>query len=206
MRLAYALAATIRIGHDSGSVVFDFPAETARAVNRLATRTWNDWTLYMRALMRSLSQALDSARESSGCTPDIPTETFIFVGGFYEKRQNSGHILFRHGTTSSEAELSLHPSGFNSPPFGSPAIIDLIDKQDPQFLKYSQPRRDAVFTLSEGIDRAEKDIRAHCDPVALKVDPDRCGGIGGRIQIATVTRSQGFKWVAGFEPADASCL
>jgi hypothetical protein len=201
VRLAYALAATARIGQGPGLVIFDFGIETALAFQRLAVRKWSDWPQYARALMNSIHHALDKARTASGLSLATTTETYVFIGGLHRGRQVAGHIHFFHGIMSSEADLALYPSEFNGPPFGSRIVFNLIDGDDPRFLQYSRPKRNAVFSLFDGIERAEKDIRAHYDPEALNVDPGVCKGVGGRVQIATVTLSQGFKWVSGFEPA-----
>ena len=56
-------------------------------------------------------------------------------------------------------------------------------------------------TLQQGIDRVHKDILLHYDPEARELDEKACSHIGGRVQIATVTFAEGFKWVPGFEPA-----
>jgi hypothetical protein len=200
VRLAYALAHTIRLGRAADQVMFDFPTEVPRAFEVLSARRRTDWQLYLRALAKTLSERLNASRNSSGLTLDKPTETYIFLGGYFEKRVKVGHIHFRHGAVSSEAEPYVHPPEFNAPPFGSEAVFDLISKGDSRFSQYSEPKRKNVFTLSEAISRAEKDIRAHCDLEALKLDPDRCRGIGGRVQIATVTFTHGFRWVRGFEP------
>jgi hypothetical protein len=55
-------------------------------------------------------------------------------------------------------------------------------------------------TLQQGIDRVHRDILLHYDPEARKIDEKACSHIGGRVQIATVTLSNGFKWVPGFGP------
>jgi hypothetical protein len=44
------------------------------------------------------------------------------------------------------------------------------------------------------------DILAHYNPEALAIDEPSCRGVGGRVQIGTVTFGEGFRWVPGFEP------
>lgn len=51
-----------------------------------------------------------------------------------------------------------------------------------------------------GIERVKKDILAHYDPEAIKIDETLRCTVGGRVQIATVTLSSSFQWVPGYEP------
>src|SRR5580658_5858004 len=65
VRLAYAVAATARIGPGRAQVDFDFTTETALAFERLGVRRWKDWYRYAGALTDSLLQALNKARNAS---------------------------------------------------------------------------------------------------------------------------------------------
>ena len=204
IHLAYALAGTLHLGEvlagQAGDrVIFDFSVETATATNVLASSKPSSWWNFVSDLTKSISRSLDRARSGSTYSLDKESETIVFVGGFYGKHLKSAHIKFRHGLRTSEAEPFLHPPGFNAP-HGSGKIFELIDNGDPRFAKYRNPRRDSVVTLSAAIERALNDIHAHCDPEALQIDKETCQGIGGRIQIATITPADGFKWVPGFEP------
>jgi hypothetical protein len=61
---------------------------------------------------------------------------------------------------------------------------------DRRFKKYFHTKGK---TLSSGIAHAKGYIEACCDPLAAEIDP-LCGGIGGHIHVATVTRESGFQW------------
>ena len=43
-------------------------------------------------------------------------------------------------------------------------------------------------------------IRACGSPQGRRLDPERCNEIGGHTQIATITRTRGFRWVPGHKP------
>jgi hypothetical protein len=202
VRLAYGLAGTIQMGPTADNVLFDFAIETARAVERLATSKRN-WWQYITALMSELARTLNLLRTSRD-TLAKPTNTWIFIGGFCGRHLKSGYISFEHGASVTEGKTFNNPAGFIPPPFGSPKVFDLIDAEDDRFLRYAKPRRNSVVTLSSAIERARNDVLAHYDREALKVDPDTCRTIGGRVQIATVTYSEGFRWVPGFESASGT--
>lgn len=199
-RLAYALAGSIRFGSEDG-VVLDLEIEMRNALTRMHHQTKN-WFNYVSNLTSELDRLIAQAKASSSRLLRKPTETWIFVVGLFGKHSKSAHIVFQHGNESTESEQYLHPPGFNAP-FGSKRIFELVDLGEGHFSKYTIPKRDAVRALSDAIERAKNDILAHCDPEALNVDNETCRGIGGRVQIATITRSAGFAWVPGFEPTGA---
>lgn len=195
--LAYGLAGTVRVGDEAG-IIYDFEPEAAQAFELMRSdnrrRNWYEYLLAVSATMRD---GLNRVRRGP---IKNATQTWIFVGGFYENLMKSAHLLFTHGPAATEVDVHTHPPNFTFGPFGSGQIFELVDSDDPRFIQYSQPKRKAVSNLATAIERIEKDIRAHCDPAALAVDEITCRGIGGRVQIATVT-AEGFRWVRGFEAA-----
>jgi hypothetical protein len=56
--------------------------------------------------------------------------------------------------------------------------------------KYFHPKGK---TLSSGIAHAKGFLEACCDPLAAEID-SMCGGIGGHIHVAAMTRESGFQW------------
>lgn len=82
---------------------------------------------------------------------------------------------------------------------GSEVVADLLfQTTDPRFSVY---RVNApTYTLAKATDIARNYILACCDPVALQIDPN-CADIGGHIHMAIITPAEGFRWIAGFEPA-----
>ena len=107
---------------------------------------------------------------------------------------------FAHGLGASDFEPYLHPPGFDVP-HGSTPVFQALDQEDQCFAPYLTPKRTDITTMALAIQRVRKDLQAHCDPEARRLDEVGCRGIGGRLQIATITFKDGFRWVPGFEPA-----
>jgi hypothetical protein len=79
----------------------------------------------------------------------------------------------------------------------------LEDLNDQTFSAYQTPLPSPEqITLTQGIESAKNHIHVCSDPRAVEIDPETCSKIGGRVQIATITPSEGFKWVPGYEPAE----
>jgi hypothetical protein len=202
MKLAYGLSGTIRIGETMDKVLFDFEPEIIRSVEKIGRRT--KWLNYLMALTADLEQSLNGARKASGQT--LATEigaTNISIGGFFERSQKLGHIRFEHRIQRSEAEPKNYPDGFSFP-FGFQEVLDLVNSGDARFSKYSLPPRIGLTTIAQGVERVRNDILAHYDPEAHTLNETIRWAIGGRVQIATITLADGFRWVPGFEPASAS--
>ena len=198
VKLAYGLFGTATIADQMDNVLFDFDVESARAFEE-ADHTLN-WWQYLTAFCAAIEQSLNDARRRCGLPVDthmLTHGTYVVIGGFYGRFQKLGHIEVKHNPERSEAVPHAYPSGFSFP-FGSIKVLDLVNAGDPRFSNYSQPPRQNLRTLAEGIERVRNDIKAHYDPKALEVD-NSCRGIGGRVQIATVTALDGFRWVSGFE-------
>lgn len=202
IHLAYGLAGAVRIGRNEADVTFDFKLNLELIMKKVGDKKPPNWWEYLSAVTRDLNESLCLARQISPAPFAEGLETWIFIGGFYGKHQKCAHLRFLHGASETEGEPFNHPPGFN-PPFGSPKIMELVNSEDPRFLQYATPKRERVSTLLAGIERTRKDVLAHYDPEALKVDEEGCWRIGGRVQIATITKSKGFEWVEGFEPVPA---
>jgi hypothetical protein len=194
--LAYGLAGTTKLGSGS-ELVFDFVAETALETARLSADGQTQWWQYLSVLTDRLCRSLNAKRKRP---LNQKEETYLLVAGLYGKHVKSAHIVFRHDIDSTEAEPVTHQPGYN-PKFGSRTVLELIDKDNSYFSKYAEPKRETIRTIRLAIDRALADVHAHCDPEALNVEENTCRGIGGRIQIATITFTDGFKWVPEYEPA-----
>ncbi|MGI8962200.1 MAG: hypothetical protein ACR2IV_21065 [Bryobacteraceae bacterium] len=59
---------------------------------------------------------------------------------------------------------------------------------------------DIDITLEDAIEAARNYIEACSDPIVRELDIENCQGIGGRMHIATITPTGGFKWAPGYEP------
>jgi hypothetical protein len=197
VRIAYGLAETIKIG-DGQNVIFDFVTATATMATRVAEERPRNWWQFVVALTERLTEAVNHARVDSACTLSEEKATHIFLGGFYGKHGKSAHINFVHGVSVTEGEPYVHQSGFVAPPFGSRVVLGLLESGDSRFLQYATPPRSSAMTLPAAIQRVMNEVLAHYDPKAVEVDEKLAWTVGGRVQIATVTFSDGFRWVRGF--------
>jgi hypothetical protein len=113
------------------------------------------------------------------------------------------------GTTTATLQFKVKSNSINQPsaPYhressggwiGSQAILRLLlDGRDRRLAVYKlEPPRN----MPEAIATATKYIRAYSDPEAREIDPKACAAVGNRIHIATITPTDGFRWVPGFEP------
>jgi hypothetical protein len=203
-RLAYAFAGAVELTHrDSDKVLFDFVAETDRAVINLSAKAPRSLWHYAEMLIDALTESINDVRRGpDALDPSIEnSRTHLFISGFYGKHPKSVCIDFiNHVQEESEAELNTEELS-ELYQYGSKRVLDLLREGDPSFGTYvtsEQKRKNA--TLHEAVEIACRDIRAQCGPAALKIDERTCSAIGGHIHIATVTFVGGFQWVRGFEP------
>lgn len=200
MKLAYGLFGTITLGESRDNILWNIESEFVRAVEQIGSRS--RWSNYLEALTTALYNSLNAARTATKLTLPNETGTTICIGGYFGKSQQHGHIRFEHGIHQSQAESHNDPPGFSFP-WGNQSVLDLLNGGDTRFAKYSQPKRIGLLNLSDGIERVRNDILAHYDAEAFKLDETIRWNIGGRVQIATITLSDGFQWVKGHEPIQA---
>lgn len=196
VNLAYGLSGTPLIGESKDSILFDFKTQIISAIDQIGSRS--RWDNYLSALAGEIESRFNAALRDSGKRLNTEYETKISIGGFFGVSQKLGHISFEHGVHGTKGESHSYPDGFSFP-WGCIPLFDLMNEGDPRFAKYRSPNRVGITTLASGIERVKNDILAHYDPEAIKVDENIRWQIGGRIQIATVTRSSGFQWVPGYE-------
>jgi hypothetical protein len=196
-QLAYALAGTMQIGESVDQVAFDFDHAIREVLAQMSHSTTN-WFTYLERVRLGLERPLAQARS---CTPLDKTDavTYIFIGGMFGKHAKGAHIRFEHGATQSTSETGAHRPGFNVR-WGSKPVYDLVDGGDSRFYKFTEPKLDRIRSLATAVERVRNDILSQCDPEALQIEEETCAGIGGRVQIATITLSDSFCWVPGFEP------
>jgi hypothetical protein len=197
-QLAYALMGEVSFGHSGVAALFDFGVEVPSSVRYLGAPS-TPWE-YLGRLAVELRTKFNLARGALRIEPTEGSETTIVVGGFYGKMQGLGYVTLKHNRNSTEESVLNFPPGASFP-FGSVPVVELMHAGDPRFAQYARPSRIGLKSLRDGIERVRKDILIHYDPEARRIDEKACSHIGGRIQIATVTLADGFRWVPGFEAA-----
>jgi hypothetical protein len=101
------------------------------------------------------------------CDPEVKPESPLHIGGYrgYSPSKIIGHLVC------------------NQP------------KEDGRLSVYRRPIKEPdEVTLQDALEGAKAFILAHSDPEAIAIDP-LCRAVGGHIHIATITPSEGFKWI-----------
>lgn len=196
VRLAYGLFGTAKIGNEIDGILFDFESQVPRAIEQIGNP--RNWWEFLSALAKELTNALRKVRVGLRNELDPESMTVITMGGFYGRFLKLGDIQFCYRDADTDGEPRNYQQGFSFP-WGSIKLFDLMNDGDPRFAQYAQPSRVGLRTLADGVERVRKDVLLHYDSEARRLDEKVCPRIGGRIQIATVTFADGFRWVPGFE-------
>jgi hypothetical protein len=202
INVCYGIAGVVQFTDADGIGEFDFREACERATKVVAQGKSKGWPEYVSALRRAIAKSLDDLRRSATKSVPEPTDTHIFLAGFYHKHPRCARIQFTHGpnrSTSYDRIEDLERMML----YGSDKVWDSLFKEDPRFSGFLIPPRRGIATLPTAIDRARNDIRAHYDPMAHEIDGARCWAIGGPVHMATITLAEGFQWVAGFVPTAA---
>jgi hypothetical protein len=77
---------------------------------------------------------------------------------------------------------------------GSMLIGRLINTGDPRLSHYARPITESM-SLNDAVDFCKGYVEACASPIAMQIDPEINGRVGGRIHIASVTPDKGFKWI-----------
>lgn len=90
-------------------------------------------------------------------------------------------------------DLALQPSMI----YGSQVIGQMLNGTGEVFSEYRAPI--ISNTITSAVDWSIGYLKACSDPRAIEYD-SICRSIGGRIHVATITTSHGFRWLPGYEP------
>jgi hypothetical protein len=151
---------------------------------------------YAESLMVQICREIDGWNLSSLASGSV-TETRIHLDGYIRERPMRRTITldYKSETPSVEAD-STDPGALLG--YGSQLIWNILfgPAPDNRLSPYRQICQSRPVTLPQAMVVCHAFIRAHCDPEALTIDRHYCQGVGGRIRIATVTPSEGFRMVS----------
>jgi hypothetical protein len=183
--------------------VFDFVEETKKALESLP-RELNSVDHFAEVLASILYHSLVRSNQPTGKSqiamrPEwIDTladgsPTTISLDGYYDSDDAvQRELVFDY---RGYAPFHIEKSGRW---IGSKEVIKVLwDRGDPRLAAY---KMESPTTLSDAISIAKKYIRAYSESEAHIIDPKTCSRVGGRPHIATITPSEGFRWVPRFEP------
>lgn len=218
-RFAFAVTGTAAFtADDDNKIIFNFNEVIHRAADALKPFKFQDATYYCDRLARTVNRMLREsvlAAKASGqkvTLPDNPDPdgqgrsmiALLFICGFY--LQTSCYVALEFFHRGGKLEKPIAVLRVNLHRFiasGSGVVSNrLYSSNDAEF---SQFRRHSVahpLTLSfEQLAEVAKDYVAACQsPQGLAVDPVFCPRIAGHVHAASVTLTDGFRWVPGFEP------
>ena len=208
---AYSISgvAELFIG-DSEEVLVSLAEETRRSAESLRGRRTSNLTGYAVRLVRPAYEALKGVWESIDpqshpSQPSLPGERGdtilrLSLDGYHSEYPTSVSVrIFHENGALREPEVlpeRLQP-GFHMAAAPAPMIGQILwmDENDQRLSAYKGRRMwPDEITLADAIERSRLFIQAHSDPEAIAIDSN-CLEVGGRIHIATITPSEGFKWI-----------
>jgi hypothetical protein len=214
-RLAYAMTGALKLGAPGEQAAsLDLALEVRRAVESFSKTKTKNLVTYVSKLAETVARAVQDANKSGRIEklPILPQP---------ERQNESGHTILRmivagycDGVPDFVEARIFHENGVIRAPqvrrqelelawmSGVPEVSrQLFDESDPRFQTYrpSVPK-DRPATLPEVIEMAGQYITACGSPEARAINPTVSRGIGGRTVIATISPTEGFQWVKGFEP------
>ena len=209
--LAFSFTGSVQLGRE-GRVWFDFVQFFRLAAATIPVYDHPDLKSYANALANAMHGPLTQIRASGAiCFTEAENErqqdgyftiAQVLIDGYVKGLPGRCDILFTHRGQSLDVKIASSPL-HNQPMVAGPALVTERYSYDPVFAKY-RTIQDRTFhrngVLSAEIHRTKCLIEAHGSDEARAIDPI-CRFIGGRTQIATITRADGFQWVPGFEAA-----
>ncbi len=209
---AYSIAGTINVITDDGTeVAVNLIDEVRKSAESLATQKTKNLVGYAVRLCRPVCRALEDARKLGRFSrypsyqPSVPSERGntimrLCIDGFREGYPSSVAIrLFHENDRLCEPEIMTETNYVGLHRALAPVrLIGSIlweAEGDPRLAAYKGPQiLPKDITLQDAIDRSRSYIQAHSDPEAIAIDDD-CRSVGGHIHIATITPSEGFRWI-----------
>lgn len=195
---------------DSEEILVSLAEETRRSAEFLRGRRTSNLTGYAVRLVRPAYNALKDVWESIDpqshpSQPSLPGERGntilrLSLDGYHgEFPESVGVRLFHENGRLREPEVLPErlQTGFHMAAAPAPMIGQILwmDENDHRLSAYKGRRMWAdEITLADAIERSRLFIQAHSDPEAIVLDAN-CLEVGGHIHIATITPSEGFKWI-----------
>jgi len=222
--LTCAFYGTARINDPSDTQVgVDFTLKAREFIDTMSGKKASDLRSYVNKFARHIQKSIVDGRRngiigplpSTTVYPERPGTHLVFCAlfdGYYKEQARQQDVIFIH--RSQTVCLPILPHGKSVHKgyliYGPPKLARELQRSDcdPRLLTYRSPawdKRQETLTLSEGVGLAKDYIRACKSDAGREIDP-ACGGIGGDIQIATITPSGGFSfnWVPNDEPVSCS--
>ncbi len=203
-----------RITHptDETRVIVDLVSEASSAIKSLSNSKASNLRSYTLKFSRLLHKVLlDAGKNNKGIRlyptmnhyaeePGTHVISYVFFDGYYKNNPGRVNAVFFH------RDQRLHAPNLDRQPLqegyridGSALVADALLRPDfdERLSAYRTPAMEKPkdFTLAEAAEVATNYIRACDSDVGREIDPVVCPGIGGHTHIATITPTDGFKWL-----------
>lgn len=198
--LAYCISGTPRLSLDDGTGIFDIPSLMADIFESHSISTAEVFADIPAAISKQLARIVTTARRTYLHSDTMP-DTYVCIFGYFNDTASSGIVTLAHASDVTHPLHQVEDLRYQLAFSGSTKIRDLLKAGDERFREYLTPLRRDVASLESATKYVHNQVRAQCDPISLEIDPDNCEWIGGRIHVATVSRTAGFSWAPGFEPS-----
>lgn len=212
--LGYAVHGYTGVGNEgTKDILIDIHNELENGVRSLARRNPADLIAYADKMVRPVYRALlkaknDRVLEKYPGKAELDQPGFgilhVWLVGYHNGSPSEVDVRLFHRDQRLYKPVPIQQKiwiGYNPKTLGSLRVAQLLyESNDVRFARFRRtvPSRQVDLTLSEAIEVAKAYINACDSDEGRAVDPEVCEGIGGKIQIATITPS-GFQWVPGFE-------
>lgn len=212
--LAYAFSGRVAIGPHGPDLWFDFRDAIDVAVQALSVDLYTTLSDYAKHLADHAYRVLIERCTSDLITFDDATElgaplARVFVSGYFKQVASNVIIEFyRENRQFAKPKISDDPLVIGEPRrHGSHVVDALFAVKSPIFFndRYLRPLQVCLPHFSEVMKGAVLYSRAYIEACgsedARNLDPF-CKTIGGKIHMASITPTDGIRWVPGFEHAD----
>jgi len=200
-----AFAGAVQLTHKGTDTVgLDFRSETVRMAEAITPERPKSLYHYADRLAAGLCEVRDGFESNPLNSADPASTTYLFLDGFFAGHAKRTKIEIPNGMPRKGRAVypqELVPGRVEG--YGSSLVMRvLFGKADTgKLASYRQKcHTRPTMTLSEAVEVALNVVKAHCDPEALRIDPEVCAAIGGHIHVGTITPQNGFEWVPGLEP------
>ncbi len=214
-RLSYSVAGTVELSPDdeSDDIVFYLLPALAESVTQ-AKRTSRTLTDYARSIAGPVNRQLADLKRRGTIRryPVRPsamrerghTILRVYFDGYYRDIEARAYVRFYHeNQTLAPVQVLPQETVCGGPiTFGSSLVSNLLFTTIDQRLARFRKNWDTE-TLAGGIEMCQSYIAACSSPEGRDIDNEVCSRIGGRIHIASITSTNGFQWVEGFNPKGA---
>jgi hypothetical protein len=195
---------------DRKTISFNFCSQFAEQIRSANVSGFPSLYEYLRHIGTAVNERLiaECRQHEYIHLPDREHIVSVFMDGYHNGKPERVCASFDRKGDVPTVTFEDEGANVGSWRYGSPKIAALVDGDSPFRKQYAfdlpAKSKQKSEDLNSFIRQAWTYIKACSGEEAKRrIDPENCLAVGGRIHIATITKSEGFKLVKGFE-ADAA--